>query len=193
MGVTMQIREDVRGDLAQDLLVGTTDRPPRLLEYAGRGDLWSWVRVSAVRAALKRRDRAGREIALTHSVLDALARQPGPGTPLPSDPELRAVRQQFRPRFEAAFTEALAALPARERNVLLQHHLDGLTTDQLGALYRVHRVTISRWLIGARGRLLQQTRERLIGAFALTPSECDSVIRLVRSQIDLTLASLAGT
>ncbi|MEM6993032.1 MAG: sigma-70 family RNA polymerase sigma factor [Myxococcota bacterium] len=185
---TTGLAEEVRDRLAQELLVGSDDRPPRLAEYAGRGDLWSWLRISALRAAIKLRRRAAREVAVEQSMLDALAGAPDDAGVTPvTDPELTALKGRFTDNFKDAFEGAFADLSVRERNVLAQFHLDGLTTDQLGALYRVHRVTVSRWLSRARGTLLTGTRASLMRRLDLTPSECDSVIRIVQSQLDLTL------
>ncbi len=185
------LAEEVRDRLAQDLLVGTDERPPRLREYAGRGELWAWLRITALRAAIKLRRRASREVAVEQSMLDALAGSPDDPSAEPmTDPELTALKGRFAANFKQAFEGSFAALSVRERNVLAQFHLDGLTTDQLGALYRVHRVTVSRWLSRARATLLSGTRSTLMTRLDLTPSECDSVIRIVQSQLDLTIERL---
>ncbi len=187
LDATTGLAEEIRDRLAQELLVGAPERLPRLHDYAGRGDLWGWLRITALRAAIKHRRRQGREVAVEQSMLDALAGSAEGREQGSVDPELRALKTRFRGNFKAAFEEAFTALSVRERNVLAQHHLDGLTTEQLGALYRVHRVTVSRWLSRARGTLLSRTRGALMQRLDLTPSECDSVIRIVQSQLDLTL------
>lgn len=185
---TTGLAEEVRDHLAQQMLVASGGRPPRLTEYAGRGDLWNWLRVSALRAMIKLRRRASREVAVEQSMLDALAGTPdNPDAAPTADPELTALKHRFADNFKHAFEGAFTTLSVRERNVLAQFHLDGLTTDQLGALYRVHRVTVSRWLSHARTTLLSNTRATLMRRLNLTPSECDSVIRIVQSQLDLTL------
>ena len=190
---TTGFAEEVRDRLAQDLLVGTSDRSPKIQEYAGRGELWSWVRITALRSAIKLRQRSSREVAVEQSMLDALAGSPDDPDLIPGgDPELSALKDRFADNFKDAFEGAFTALSVRERNVLAQFHLDGLTTDQLGALYRVHRVTVSRWLSRARTTLLSSTRATLMKRLDLTPSECDSVIRIVQSQLDLTLERIIG-
>lgn len=190
---TTGFAEEVRDRLAQDLLVGTTERPPRIGEYAGRGELWSWVRITALRSAIKLRRRSSREVAVEQSMLDALAGSPDDAEVMPGgDPELSALKDRFADNFRDAFEGAFSTLSIRERNVLAQFHLDGLTTDQLGALYRVHRVTVSRWLSRARTTLLSSTRATLMTRLDLTPSECDSIIRIVQSQLDLTLERIIG-
>jgi RNA polymerase sigma-70 factor (ECF subfamily) len=70
------------------------------------------------------------------------------------------------------------------------HFVDGLTIDEIGALYQVHRATAARWISGARNTLLADTRARLTARLALTPSQFDSLMRLVRSELDLSLQRL---
>lgn len=174
--------EDVRAELRSRLLVASPEAAPKLADYAGRGDLWSWIRISAIRAALRRNERSRREHAVEQSVLDALA---------PAEdvaPDLDAGHPQLRGALRGALEQAMTGLRPRDKTLLLQHYIDGLTTEELGRLHRVHRVTISRRLVKARRTLLSQTRRGLMQQLALSPSECDSVIRLVRSQLDLTLS-----
>jgi RNA polymerase sigma-70 factor (ECF subfamily) len=181
-----RVADEVRSRLRQSMLVGAPPRGPALADYAGRGDLWAWVRVSAVRAALKLQHRDTRDLAIERQVLDVLAGVPG------EDPELDLLRDTFRDAFREAFVAAFADLEAAQRTMLLQHYVDGLTTEQLGGLHRVHRVTISRRLVRARQSLLQHTRTAMMKRMRLTPSECDSIIRVVRSQLDITLERVVG-
>lgn len=180
------VADEVRSRLRQSMLVGVPPRGPALSDFGGRGDLWSWVRVSAVRAALRLLDRDRRDVAIERQILDVLAGMPA------EDPELDLLRDSFRDAFRESFVAAFADLEAAERTMLLQHYVDGLTTEQLGGLHRVHRVTISRRLVRARQSLLQSTRAAMMTRLQLTPSECDSIIRVVRSQLDITLERMVG-
>src|SRR5260370_1220010 len=81
---------------------------------------------------------------------------------------------------------ALAALAERERNVLRQYYIDGLTIDQLAALYQVNRATTARWVAGARLSVVAKTREHLVDELGIAAGEADSIIRLVRSQLDVS-------
>lgn len=179
--------DDVLAALRIELLLGTSGRPATLSAYDGRGALWHWLRVTAVRAALKHRGRVERTSTVSDAVLEALA-----ASPSAADAELDHLRARYRDAFRAAFVAALAGLDARDRNLLVQHHLDGVTTEQLGALYRIHRVSVSRRLAHARRTILAETRARLMHELALSAGECDSVMRLVRSQFDLTLRRIAA-
>jgi RNA polymerase sigma-70 factor (ECF subfamily) len=148
--------------------------------YTGRGDLRSYVRAVAVKLALKRRERESEPQAAD----DAQLLVPDPD----DSPELRILKERCRGDLRAAFATALGELSARERTLLRQHYLDGLTVDALGKLHRVHRSTCARWIEAAREHVLRGVRSHLGAALALTPADLDSALALVRSQLDLSLA-----
>jgi RNA polymerase sigma-70 factor (ECF subfamily) len=133
-----------------------------------------------------RRLGGGREIPTEAAELADRMRQPS------VDPRLDDLRRRYRGDFAAAFRAALAALPVRERNLLRQHHMDGLTIDQLAGLYRVHRATAARWVARARTTLSGETRRRLMERLGVATQDADSIIRLVRSQLDLSLSAAPG-
>jgi RNA polymerase sigma-70 factor (ECF subfamily) len=157
-------------------------RAPQIAEYGGRGTLRSWLRTIAVRTG---RRMLGLEAAAP-SGQDELDELPG----AVADPELEMLRTRYREQVRGAFAAAFAALGERERNVLRQYYIDGLTIDQLAALYQVNRATTARWVAGARLAVVANTREQLVGHFGISDTEVDSIIRLVRSQIDVSLKSI---
>ena len=103
----------------------------------------------------------------------------------------RSMRARYAPQVRSSFAQAMAALTPRQRNVLRQYHIDGSTIDQLAVLYKINRATAARWVAGARLALVTATRDRLIAELVLEPHEVDSVIRLVRSQLSLSVRELA--
>ena len=174
---------DVMQIVRRDLLVVGPHGAPRILDYRGGGELRSWLRVTAVRAALKGVRKHRREIAVEDEELAAM--------PAPGDVELDFIKRQYRAAFKRAFLEALSSLEAREQNLVRQHFLDGLSIDQLGALYRIHRSTAARWLTRAQATLLERTKRTLTKRMKVSRSECESIIRMAQSQLHLTLRSLA--
>lgn len=174
--------DDLEQHLRERLLVGDAERQPRISAYAGRGDLGSWLRVTAVRAAL-RMLRTHRRESRAHAERFA-------ELSLVTDAEIGHLRRDLRPLVRGALQQSLASLGAREKNLLSQHYLDGLGIGELGALYGTHRVTISRWLEAIRQRLLDQTRQAIVERARVSQPECDSIIRMVHSQLDLTLHGL---
>ena len=174
---------DVAQSIRQQLLAGPS---PRLAEYSGRGELGAWLRVTAVRAGLKRIRGRRPEVDADDALL--AVRSVG------DDPELGYMKELYRRAFRESFDAAIAQVDARDRVLLRQHFVDGLGVDELAPLYQVHRATAARWVQAARDRLLDETRRQFMQRARVGPRECESVLRLVRSRIDVTLGRLlAGT
>ncbi|MCB9559321.1 MAG: hypothetical protein H6708_02805 [Kofleriaceae bacterium] len=155
--------------------------PPHITTYAGRGDLHGWLKAIAVRLALRRRDRDRR-----HVGDDALA-DVAAGAPGAVDPRLAHWQRTAAAELGAAVAAAIATLPVADRTLLRQHHLDGVTLDQLAAHAGVHRATIARRLAAARRTVADRARDDLVRRLGVDPDEVDSVVRLVQSQLDVSL------
>ncbi|HEU4410222.1 MAG TPA: sigma-70 family RNA polymerase sigma factor [Polyangiaceae bacterium] len=187
--VPTQQRVEIRQQVRQRLLAprpnleGGAPLPPRIADFSGRGSLGSWVRVVAAREAVERVRRQGREQPTED---DELARRLEPD----AGPELVHLKQLYRDEFKAAFAEAIAALPKRDRALLRQHALDGLSIDRLAALYDIHRATAARRVEAARRAVFEQTRLSLGRRLRVSAEELDSVMRLIRSRLDVTLGPL---
>ena len=176
--------DEVRQLVRQKMLVPGPDTPARLAAYPGTGPLSGWVRAAALWLALDlQRQRSNQDVSMEDSTLSLLV-DPG------DDPELVYLKTTYRAEFNTAFTQALANLSPRERNTLRLKYLDGLSIDQLGALYGVHRATAARWVVAAQQALLEETRRLLTERLRLTGSQLDSVLRLISSQLDVSLSRL---
>jgi RNA polymerase sigma-70 factor (ECF subfamily) len=173
----------------RQLLFTSDGGRPRIAAYAGRGDLVSWTRVVAVRTGFKllrqqrdllpvdlerpgRPERLGRERA---SASDG-------------DVEMRYLKRHYRSLFGAAFKDALAALGRDQKSLLRQYYFDGATLEQIAAEAQTHRVTIARRLEAARLQLREHIRRGLMHRIRVSLPECDSIVRMVQSQFDLTFA-----
>jgi RNA polymerase sigma-70 factor, ECF subfamily len=173
--------------LRHELFVAGGGSEPRIAQYAGRGDLGGWLRVTAVRSALKMLRGKHHDTPFEE---DQLAER----VPVTGDePDLAYMKQLYRPAFKAAFRDALGALPAREQTLLKQHLLDGLSIDQLAGIYQIHRATAARWLSRAREALMRGTRESFQARAKISREECDSIMRMIRSQLDVTFRSQLGS
>lgn len=166
--------------------VGQPTGPGKIAEYAGRGDLRRWVRSVAVRTCLNDLRKGRREVLIDDDQLIAQHAIAG------DDPELAYMKRTYADEFRAAFGEALRQLGAREQTLLRYHHVDGLNIDEIGAIYRIHRVTAFRWIEKAKELLARSTLEVLRGRLKLPASELDSVLRMIRSQIHLSLMRHLG-
>jgi RNA polymerase sigma-70 factor (ECF subfamily) len=175
--------DDVKQIVSRTLFVGDASSPPHVVQYSGKGDLRGWLRVTAVRAALKVIRKEKREILVEDDALfEAQAAHVAA-----ADPEMMYVKEVYRAAFKQAFQEALDSLTDREKILVRQHVVDELSIDQLGALYQVHRATAARWVQGARDTLLTRTRKRFMANVKISATECESIMRMVRSQLDVTI------
>jgi RNA polymerase sigma-70 factor (ECF subfamily) len=156
--------------------------PAQILGYGGKGTLRSWVRSIGVRTG---RRLAGGEHDIGSE--DDLADLPA----AVADPELDLLRRRYAGQVRVAFAAAFAELSERERNVLRQYHIDGLTIDQLAGLYQVNRATTARWVAGARLAVVTRTRNHLVEQMGIALAEVDSIIRLVRSQLAVSVRDLS--
>jgi RNA polymerase sigma-70 factor (ECF subfamily) len=100
------------------------------------------------------------------------------------------MKGRYAAAFSAALREALACLEPRLRSVLRSTYVDGVSADKLAKLYGVHRVTVARWLGDARLAVAEDTRRRMAVALAVPAEESESILRLVRSRLDLSLGAL---
>ncbi|MCA9668871.1 MAG: transcriptional regulator [Myxococcales bacterium] len=174
--------DEVKQTLRASLFVSSGEgRAPKIESYSGRGSLGRWLCVTAVRIELMAR-RGTRPISADDGLLGALPAQR-------DDPELEHLKSHYRHQFAEAFGRAMKALDDRQRNLLRQHYLDGLNIDRLGALYDVHRATAARWIARAREVLYEQTRDALRAMLDVDDSTYDSILRLIQSQLDLSIRS----
>lgn len=180
-------RADIVQDIFARLLVAREDAPPRIGDYRGSGPLQGWVRVAGLRPVMDRVRRLGRMPVDT----------PEP----PSQPDAtkslrgiedRYVQHAFGDAIRSSVEQAFADLSARERNLLRHSIVQGLTIDQIAPIYGVHRATAARWLDRARKSLADAARKRIVDAHGIAASEVHSVMRCVRSQVDLSVDRLLG-
>ncbi len=176
--------EEVRQKLRHRLLVADGG-PPKIVDYAGRGPLAAWVRVAAVRTGLNLRDT--KRVALITS--DGVAAH----LPAPADPELDYLRAEYAREFTAALENACRKLTSRQRAVLRFKLVDGLTIDDIGDIYGVHRATAARWLQSASDAIFAETRRELRASLKLSTEEFESLVELVRSRLDVSITRLLRT
>jgi RNA polymerase sigma-70 factor (ECF subfamily) len=176
-------RDELIQAVREHLFVPRPGAPALIEDYQGRGSLKGWVRVVAIRELTQIERRGRREQPVDDDALQA-------AVALHPDAELQYIQERYRHDFQAALSEAAAGLSARERNLLRHHYLDRLSVDQLATLYRAHRATCARWVAGARQRLMEGARARLVERLGLSRGELNSLLRAVRSHLDISLGSL---
>jgi RNA polymerase sigma-70 factor (ECF subfamily) len=176
--------DEVRQATNERLLVAC-DGPPRILQYGGRAPLRAWITLAARRAALGilRSERA-RLRTLEHAAEEPL--------PFDLDPELQYLKTRYRGTFKEAVAAALSRLNQRQRTVIRLQSVAGLTLAQIGVMLGVDDSTVSRWLQAARGTILQETQRELGIKLGLRVEELPSLVRLMTSQLEVSVARLLG-
>jgi RNA polymerase sigma-70 factor (ECF subfamily) len=115
-------------------------------------------------------------------------------SPLPAarseDPELGFLKRHYRADFKAALEAAICALEPGQRALLREHFLEGLSIDELGRRHNVHRSTAARWVVRGREALLEGMRAQLMRRLSVSAPELDSLMGLMRSQLDVSLGGL---
>jgi RNA polymerase sigma-70 factor (ECF subfamily) len=180
-----ELVDEVRQSLRERLILGARGGRPKLLEYSGMGSLANWLRIAAVRLALRvARTRA------QHS----LESQPGELAQRLStaDPELRLIKENDWPRVREVLVDALRGLGPRDRELLSLHYLGSLSLEAMAAREGVSRSTIARWLADCRARVVERTRALLMERLALTASSSDELLRFVRSELEVSLRRVLG-
>ena len=174
---TPAFADDVRQRLSEKLIgSGPSEGPAKLALYTGRGPLEGWLRIAAKREALNA--KRGRKS----------SGEPSEGFVAPGlDPEMQLLKHRYAKEFNIAFRAMLAELSADERSVLKLHYLDGLTLDEVGKAYGVHRATAARWLASAREKIVEGVHVQLRAKLGKSAPRGASLMNLVKSQLDVSI------
>lgn len=182
-GATKDLVAEVKQLLRLQLLVAKDGKPPGIDGYKGKGPLRGWVRITATRELIRHKKKRARETPIEKSLEDAIGGAAAGG----GDPLLEQLKAEYRTEFALALREAIADLTAEDRTLLQQQIVEGLSIDELGAAYGVHRATAARWYNRARAALVAATHKRLAARLELPVDQIESVIRLVQSRLDASV------
>lgn len=180
LGVSGADADDVKQDVRAKLLLGESG-DAKLALYQGTGPLAQWVASVAGREALgaMRKRRPLDPLDDDDLLADAA-----------DDPRLLTLKTRHSADFKQAFQAAVAELEPRDRAILRALIVDDRTVGEIANVYGIHRVTASRWVTEIRQALLQGTRRRLQQNLQLDAPSLDSAIRLLDSNLDLSLYRL---
>jgi RNA polymerase sigma-70 factor (ECF subfamily) len=171
--------DEVGGHIRRILFTAEPGRSAGLAEYRGQGNLRSYVRVIASRDLIAAINR-GRKQEPIEPLLDKLD--------ISQAPELALLRSRYGVAIAESLNAAIEALDERPRSLLRYAMVSGWTVDRIGKLYGVHGATASRWIAAAREALADRVREQVAQRLAVASEEVDSIVRLVQSQVDISLA-----
>jgi RNA polymerase sigma-70 factor, ECF subfamily len=171
--------DDLKQELRAKLLLGDG---AKLSQFQGTGPLVQWVASVAGREALG--------LLRKRKLVDPLGDDDLLDTA--DDPQLNVLKERHSSDFKRAFQAAVAELPARDRGVLRAMIIDDRSINEIAAVYGIHRVTASRWVSEIRHALLSGTRAHLRRQLALDESSLDSAIRLIDTNLEVSLHRLLG-
>jgi RNA polymerase sigma-70 factor (ECF subfamily) len=178
--------DDVLADakqLVRLVLLPRGDRPPALAEYSGRGELGGWLRIALGRELVRLGRRADRQQPLDTGEAALIA-------DAEDDPETAYLKAHYQREFKDAFATALGELADHERRALRYAVVERLSIDEIAQLDRVHRATAARDVARARAHLAEKTRAVLQSRLQIEPAQLDSILRLVSSQLDVSVRRL---
>ncbi len=176
------------------LLPGPCGRRAKIHDYDGRGSLRRWLRTVAVRTAIDLRRASARwpaEGQLGHEESDALCATLASTHDPPWHDE--SERQRNRRAVKQVLEQCLAQCAAKERTLLKYVFVHGLSRQQIGVIYGVHRSTASRWVDGALHRLRAHLCSALGPALGILPVQVNAAVQSVLSQVELTLERVLAT
>lgn len=163
------------------LLVAPKGQVARLSTYDGRGKLKSWLWTATKLELLQ----ATRGLAQAPAEdIDDLAGLASAGR----TPEAAARSSKDSRLVSRALRESLDVLEARERTLLRMRFVDGVSTEELGRMFQVHRTTAQRWIEAAQAKIMAAMRAKLEAQARLAKGEVDSLAREVAASISLRLS-----
>jgi RNA polymerase sigma-70 factor, ECF subfamily len=180
---TKDLVTEVKQLLRVQLLVAKDGKPAGITGYRGKGPLRGWVRITATRELIRHKKKQAREQPIERSLEEAI----GGSTDAKGDPLLEQLKAEYRSEFALALRQAIADLTPEDRTLLQQQIVEGLSIDEVGAAYGVHRATAARWYNRARAALVAATHKRLAERLKMPVDQIESVIRLVQSRLDASV------
>jgi RNA polymerase sigma-70 factor, ECF subfamily len=180
--------EEVLQEIRTRLFVGTG---PKISSYRGSGALSGWLRSLAVNAA---QDRVRSNIVQRGRLRRiATAERGSPTATTLEESAEQPFRRDYARVCHRAWCAALATLGSAERQLLHHYFVSGLSIDDLGPLYGVHRATVHRRIRKAVERVRQQVRERLLRHYRdLSEGDLDALAFRACSDLDLGGALVRG-
>ncbi len=181
-GADPDVAADIRNELSERMLLSdpSSGRRAKIADYRGVGALKSWVASAAAttllsvqRAAARRRERLDRN--LDDAMIARL------------DPELEYFKQHYAIEVGDAIVAAAQALEPRSKAILRLHLRGRLGIDALANIYGINRATAARRLAAARDSLRRNTVRDLRARLQLEAGECDRLLALVSSRLDVSL------
>ena len=100
------------------------------------------------------------------------------------------MKDRYAEDLHDAFIDAMRSISIDERKLLRSHYLDGLSIEDVGLALHVSRETVAQRLSDVRDAIVTRTLTALKERLAVDASEAESLLELVRSELDPELIKL---
>ncbi len=176
--------EEFRQELGVRLFVKDSSKRGFISTYSGRGPLGAWFRVIAARFLADEIERQA-PAANRWTNSEMWVEQVGD-----IDIEKSVLRGELRGPFQQAVNEAAEKLTSQERMLLQQYYTHHVGIDGLAKILGVHRSNASRAIVRARAQFLSVVKQRLGQQLKLGSKDLDSIVRLFRSDLTISLGGI---
>jgi RNA polymerase sigma-70 factor (ECF subfamily) len=164
------------------LFVAPPGKAPKIADFTGVAPLAGWLMVVAGRVAARFMRKEHRSVPLEDALAARLAGD--------HNTELAVLERTYGLSVQEALRDTFRACSAADRVLLCYRYIDGCSIDQLAEMKGVHRATAARWLQRLEERLVQDSLRLLAERLGTSPDELVSVLRLIRSQIQLSIRTV---
>lgn len=176
--------DEVRAQLEDKLLLAADPgHPPRIAQYAGRGTLEAWVALAAQRSLLSMLRARG--TAARADATDGLWEIWSAAADLERD-----LSERYAETIKDALRQVIQSLPVRQRMILRLSIVEDVSLSQIARMLNVNQSTISRAFHLSLDRVNEELRTKLKAIHGMRDSEVESVVRELRSRIDLSLSGV---
>lgn len=184
--------EDVLQELRIKLFVATPERPPkperppRIGDYSGTGELRSWVGICAKRLALDILKTTWEIPEAQETIAKILAEGMTSGL----DPESETLFRACEAVLVQALRDVIDALAEDKRTLIKLYHADGLSLVEIGKIYDVNHSTILRRLERIREEIYRATWMRSKERLPVPQEQFNRVMEILRSALDWGLTRI---
>lgn len=175
--------EEVFQRLSADLFVGPASGQGKITRYSGQGVLAGFIGTAAKRIALRMAASSARfqgEAELVHEFAQF------------NDQETMLLKVHYRETFNEALSIAVRQLPRRDRLILRMNLIERVSTTRIAAMYKVSQPTVSRWIQRSAREIFLTVKDLICDQLELDTRELESLLFLVRSQIEITISHADG-
>lgn len=180
-GRNANLVEEALQQLTATMFLPRVGRPPEIADFAGSGPLSGWLRIATLRILLRLERRERRAV---HDV-------PIEGTVAASmDPEVIYLRSRYGSALQNALVDAWNEMSPPARVLLRMRYTDNLGIDDIASSANIHRATAARRVKRAEETLVASARRLLRERLDADDGDINSVLRHIRSQINLSVSQI---